>query len=278
MRLGCDLMHRRRGLATWIGLLGLAAFYALPLTQLIVTSLKTPLEAVNHPADYVFTPTLDAYESFFKEDWVSALKNSFIIGGSTAVLTLMLATPAAYAFSRSGGRLLTGGLALLIFLQMIPHTSMAIPLFRVLHEWGLLGSLQGVILGDVATVLPFAILVLRPFYGGVPLDLEDAAAVDGAGRFRTFRSIVLPLVANGVITVGMLVFIIAWGEFLFAILFLTDPTTYPVSALLQQRLAAFLTDWPGLMALASMAALPIAFIVLFGQRWLSRGISIGAVK
>jgi ABC-type glycerol-3-phosphate transport system permease component len=161
---------------------------------------------------------------------------------------------------------------------MIPQTSMVIPLYRVLAQWRLLGSLPGVILPTTALFVPFAVVIMIPFMKAVSRDIEEAAFVDGASRAQTLVHIVLPLVSNGLITVGMLVFILCWGEFLYSITFLLDPRLYPVSAVLSQQIGEFGTNWNALMALAIVTSLPIAALSIVGQRWLRNGLSMGGVK
>lgn len=188
-----------------------------------------------------------------------------------------MAIPAAYALARAGSRIVTVGVVLVV-MQMIPHTSMVIPLYKVLSNWNLLGTVQGVILADIGVFLPFAIIIMTPFMSSVSKDIEEAAAVDGANRLQIVGRIVLPLVANGIITVGLLLFIMGWGEFLFAINFLSDPNLYPLSALLSQQVGAYGINWSGLMALAVATSIPIALLSILGQRWLRNGLSIGALK
>jgi multiple sugar transport system permease protein len=124
-------------------------------------------------------------------------------------------------------------------------------------------------------MLPFCILLLRPFFRAVPREVEEAAQVDGAPKWRVFASIVLPLARNGVATAGALVFLITWGEFLYAITLLFEPSTYPISALLAQQHSNWGLDWPALMALASLSALPILVVYLFTYRLLTEGVSLG---
>jgi multiple sugar transport system permease protein len=112
----------------------------------------------------------------------------------------------------------------------------------------------------------------------VPVALEEAASIDGASSPRTFWSIVLPVARNGVATTGTLVFILSWGEFLYAINFLLSPGNYPLSALLAEQVSAFGIDWPGLMALAAITSIPILILFLFTYRLLREGLTLGAVK
>lgn len=259
----------------------LILIYVVPLYMLVATSLKgTNVEIYGAPAAVVFHPTVRAYEAIFSSGslWFS-IASSFVIAIGTTVLTLLLATPAAYALARGRHRLsLSFGLGMLIVLQMVPQTAAIIPLYRILGAWHLLDTRVGVILADSALFLPFTILILRPFMRAVPLDLEEAARIDGAGRLVIFAEIVLPLVKNGLATAATLIFILAWGEFIYAISILTTPTKYPISAVISQQISAYGVGWANLMALAVLCSLPILIVYAFGQRSLATGLTLGAVK
>jgi multiple sugar transport system permease protein len=180
--------------------------------------------------------------------------------------------------SRAWDRIVALVLIMLIVLQMVPQPMTVIPLYGVLANWHLLGSDAGLILADTALILPFSILLLRPFVLSVPRALYEAAAVEGASRRQTFARVVLPLMANGIATVTAIVFIIVWGEFIYASTLLTEGTTYPVSALLAQQIGANTANWNTLMALALLTSLPLLVVFLFAQRRLTAGITMGAVK
>jgi multiple sugar transport system permease protein len=161
---------------------------------------------------------------------------------------------------------------------MVPQTANVIPLFQIFGSWGLLDSTFGVILADTALLIPFAVLLMRPFFRAVPEALEEAASIDGASTWRTFRSIVLPVARNGVATAATLVFLLSWGEFLYAVNFLLTPGKYPLSALLAQQVSAFGINWPGLMALAVITSIPILVLFACTYRLLREGLTLGAVK
>jgi len=170
------------------------------------------------------------------------------------------------------------GLGLLIVLQMLPQTANVIPLYQVFGDWGLLDRRIGVIIADTALLTPFAVILMRPFFRSVPIELEEAASVDGASMIRTFWTVVLPVARNGAATTGTLVFLLAWGEFLYAVNFFLSPGTYPLSALLAQQVSAFGIDWPGLMALAVLTSIPVLIVYAVTYRLLRDGLTVGAVK
>jgi multiple sugar transport system permease protein len=252
--------------------------YALPVYWLLSISLKSTEEIFAHPAALVFRPSVSAYIHVIHEGIGRAAVSTLIVAGGTTVTCLLLALPAAYGLSRSVSIVVPAVLALLVVLQMVPQTSTVIPLYRVLGQWGLLGTYCGLILADTAMLLPFAVLVLRPFFRAVPRDVEEAAAVDGASPVAVFVRVVLPIARNGAMTVATLLFIITCGEFLYSINFLTDPRKYPLSATLAQQVTQYGIDWPALMAVSVLASVPAIVVFAAGQRSVVRGLSTGIGK
>lgn len=256
----------------------LTLMYGVPILWIVLTSFKSSADVIGTSSSFLFRPTTAAYAKAFNGDLLAALGQSATIAIGTTALVLLIAVPAAYALARTTGWVTSVGLGLLIVLQMMPQTANVIPLFKVLGNWVLLDSVFGVILADTALLTPFATLLLRPFFRAVPPQLEEAASIDGAGMFRTFWSICLPVARNGMFTVGTLTFLLAWGEFLYAVNFFLSPGSYPLSALLAMQVSAFGIDWPGLMALAVLTSIPILAVFLSTYRLLRDGLTVGAVK
>ncbi|WP_022872986.1 carbohydrate ABC transporter permease [Nesterenkonia alba] len=252
--------------------------YGVPMVWIVLTSFKRSSDVFDPSAAFVFEPTVQAYTRNLNSNLFDALQQSVSIAVGTTALVLLIAVPAAYALARVAHWSVTLGLVALIVLQMMPQTALVIPLFRHFGQWGLLDSLTGVIIADTALLAPFATLLLRPFFRAVPMSLEESGSLDGAGMFRTFWSIVLPLARNGVLTVGSITFLLAWGEFLYAVSFMLSPGGYPLSALLAQQVSAFGIDWPGLMALAVLTSIPILIVFVSSYRLLRDGLTVGAVK
>ena len=256
----------------------LSLMYGVPLLWIVLTSFKSSADVFGTQASFVFHPTLQAYRDSLDGDLLRALGQSVMISVGTTVVTLVIAIPAAYGLARTTGWLPTVGLGLLIVLQMMPQTATVIPLFQIFGGWHLLDTTAGVVLADAALLIPFATLLLRPFFRVVPPQLEEAASIDGAGMLRTFWSVALPVARNGLFTVGTLIFLLAWGEFLYAVNFFLTPGHYPLSALLAQQVSAFGINWPGLMALAVLTSIPILIVFTSTYRLLRDGLTVGAVK
>ena len=255
--------------------------YLVPLVWIVLTSLKTNAQVLRAPNDVLFSPTLDTYAEVVADAW-TAVATSLQVTLLVTAAVLVLGVPAAYALARRVGprwdRVAAVVLAALLVLQMVPQPMTVIPLYSVLAGWGLLGSLGGLVLADVALVLPFAVMLLRPFVLAVPASLYEAAQLDGAGQLQTFRSITLPLLRNGVLTVLSVVFISTWGEFVYAINFLPEGTVLPVSGLLARQTSTYAASWNTLMALAVLTSLPLLVVFAAAQRRLLSGLSLGAVR
>ena len=274
------ITHRtRRWFRLIAALLGLV--YLVPLIWVVLTSLKTKQQVLKDPNGLVFTPTLDTYADVVG-DGIGAILTSLQIAVAVTGVVLLLAVPAAFALarriSRRWGIVIAVVLAALLVLQMVPQPMTVIPLYSVLASWGLLGSLGGLILADIALLLPFAIMLLRPFVLAIPPSVYEAAELDGAGRWQTFRRIAVPMLGNGIVTVLAIVFISVWGEFVYAINFLPQGVVLPVSGLLAQQSSVYSTEWNSLMALAVITSLPLLLVFLISQKRLISGLALGAVK
>ena len=255
--------------------------YLIPLGWIVLTSLKVQAAVLQDPNGLIFTPTLQAYTDLFQTS-VGAIVTSLQIAVLVTAAVVLLAVPAAFALARRANvwvaRVIAIGLAVLLVLQMIPQPMTVIPLYSVLASWGLLGSLGGLIIADIALMLPFAIMILRPFAMSIPRALYEAAEIDGATAWRSFRSITVPMMGNGIFTLMSVVFIGAWGEFVYAINFLPQGTVLPVSGLLASQNTTYAANWNNLMALAVITSLPLLVVFIVSQRRLINGLSLGAVK
>ncbi len=253
--------------------------YGMPALFMVMTSLRTTEDTFRQAFGFNFVPTFNAYASLpAAYDLSAALWSSLTITVVSSIAVMLLGVPAAYGLARMTGRRNAIALGTLIVLQLLPASTLVLPLYQVLRSIGLLGTVPGVILAIVGHTLPFAIVLLRPFFLAVPLDIEAAATLDGASRVKMFFSVVLPLARNGVITVGVLVSMIIWGDFIFPITLLVDPKDYPLSTLLAQQVGAHDINWPRLMALAILTSLPVLLLFLATERRLVAGLSMGGIK
>jgi multiple sugar transport system permease protein len=259
----------------------LTVTYLVPLIWVVVEAFKSDSENNTAPDALVFTPTLATIRTVIGSAAGSVLL-SLVIASIATVAVIVAGVPAAYALTRLTspwwGRVSAVTAIILLVLQMVPQPMTVIPLYGVLATWHLLGSIGGLAIADTALVLPFSILLLRPFALAIPRTLYEAAALDGAGNAQTLFRIVIPLLRNGIATVASIVFIGVWGEFIYATNFLSEGSTLPVSALLAEQISIYSTNWNRLMALALLTSLPLLVVFLFAQRRLTAGLNLGAVR
>jgi multiple sugar transport system permease protein len=266
---------------TLLGVLILAV-YLFPVYWMIATSLKSFGDIFAVPPQLIpLPPTITAYFQAVINDPQAyrAIINSVVISVSTLVLTLVLAAPAAYALARRRLPFTVVVVFMLLLAQMVPTIIIAGPLFIIFSQIGLDDSYLALILADTTIItLPFAIIILRPFFLSVPRDLEDAAMVDGCSRFGAFWRVVLPVVVPGLITAGAIAFLMAWGEFVFGLTLLTNEQLQPVTVALNELQGQYGTRWNNLMAVSTAIALPIIVIFVSLQRWIVSGLTAGATK
>jgi len=205
------------------------------------------------------------------------LRASLIIGLGSTLLVLLLATPAAYALSRFRMRRRKDLAFWVLSQRMMPPIVAAFPLFFMFRTLGWIDTYHGMILVHAAINIPLAVLLLMSFFDEVPVDLDDAAMVDGATRFGAFRQVILNYVRGGLAATAVLAFVFSWNEFLLSLVLTTGQIrTVPVAS--STFTTAFATEWGYLAALGTASMVPIFFFILLVQRHLVRGLSLGAVK
>jgi len=274
--------RRRRVLALRLALLALALVITLlPVYWMAITSLKTQVEVFASPPTFVpQRPTSENYVSLFANRNMGAyLLNSLIVVGASVLLALVVGSLAAYALARFRMGRLNDRLSFLVLSPlMIPPIAIVVPIFLILQQVGLLNKHLGLILVYTAFNLPFVVWMMRSFFQEVPIDLEEAAMVDGASRLSAFWHIMLPLAAPGLVATAIFAIIVTYNEFFFALTLTSTPAaaTLPVgtAALIGKTQTLF-----GEMAAAGVVATaPIVFFALLVQRHLVRGLTMGAVK
>jgi multiple sugar transport system permease protein len=203
---------------------------------------------------------------------------SLLVGLGTALLALLVAVPAAYALSKYRLRVTLVIVSALLVAQIVPSIVLATSLFIVFHWIHLLNSYPGLILADGTYAIPFAILVLRAFFFSLPNELMDAARVDGASEWRTFRLVVIPLARSAVITVAVFAFLAGWADFIFALTVLNGTGIQPITLGIYNYLGNYSTDWGAVMAAAVIALVPAGVMLVVAQRYIASGLTAGSVK
>jgi multiple sugar transport system permease protein len=207
-----------------------------------------------------------------------ALINSTIISSVTTVICLFFGSIAAYAISRLRFRFKSTVMTLILAISFFPAVAIIAPLFIQYTQLGLIDTYASVIITDTVFALPLTIWLLVAFFRELPVDLEDAAKVDGATTIQAFRKVIVPLAAPGVFTTAILTFIYAWNEFLFANTFLFDETTQPVTVVIPNFATIYTVDYGAQAAASVIVTVPLVIMVLIFQRRIVSGLTAGAVK
>ena len=252
-----------------------------PVYWMVNTSFQRGVDIQGSPHFLPFgTGTLNNYRKVFHRDYFfQALQNSLIVTLLVVSCGLALALFAAVALARLRFRGRTRFIITVLIIQMVPPEAMVISLFKVLDGWQLVNTIFGLTLVYLVFVLPFTIWTLRGFVAGVPVDLEEAAMVDGCSRFKAFRKITFPLMAPGLIATGTFAFIQAWNEFIFALVLMNKPDKQTLPIWLQAfNEGAKGTDWGGVMAGSTVLSIPVIIFFLIVQSRMSEGLMAGAVK
>jgi N,N'-diacetylchitobiose transport system permease protein len=206
------------------------------------------------------------------------LRNSVVVALATVLASGLLSLFAAIAVARFRFRLRSSVLVMILVVQMVPMEALVIPLFIQVRTLGMLNSLLGLVVVYVGFSLSFAIWNLRGFVAAVPVELEEAAYLDGASWWRMFRSVLLPLVAPGLVATSVFSFITAWNEFIFALTFMQDDSKYTVAVGLRRFFGQYGTDWGYVMAASTLITIPVMVFFVIVQRRLTSGLVSGAVK
>jgi multiple sugar transport system permease protein len=253
----------------------------LPLVWMITTSIKPQSELfLIPPAFFPEEVTFEHYRRLLTETpFLTYLRNSVILAGGTTVLVIVVATLGAHSlvrFSYPGRETIAGAV---LFTYLLPSVVLVIPLYFLMAALGLVNSLFSLVIAYTSFALPFALWLLRSFMSAIPPDLEAAAMVDGASRFRAFIDVILPQAAPGIISTALFTAILAWNEYLFALVLINSDASRPLTTgVMNMLVTSFNIEWSLLMAASVMMSVPLLVVFVFLQKYLTRGFGAGAVK
>jgi multiple sugar transport system permease protein len=268
----------RRRFDRWLLLtLGVLLLTLSPVGWLLMMSFKTEADALAMPPKLFFVPTFENYSGLLETRFLRPLLNSVVVATVTTVLSLALGVPAAYALSRTR-TWLTGGIGFWILAtRMAPPIAFAIPFFLAYRTVGWLDTLGGLIVIYLTFNLSLVIWLMRAFFDGIPVSLEEAAWIDGASLGQTLRAVILPLTAPGIAASAILCFLAAWNDFFFAlVLTRSSAMTAPVAIVNFMHYAGW--DWGRITAGSMIVALPVIAFALPVRRYLVSGLTAGALK
>ena len=266
----------------YLGILVFMTFILLPFVEMFYASLR--------PLDHLFRSPYQFYSddlSFwaYREMWNTVpmlgryIFNSFFLATSVAVITLIFVIPAAYSYARFKFPAKNTSLYVLLAINMFSGAVLLIPLYKVLRTFGLLNSYQAMIVPGVAFLIPTSIWLLKSYFEKIPIDLEEAAFVDGASRVQILRHIIAPLSTPGLVVVGIYAFIGAYAQqFLFAITFNQKKEYMPIPSGLYEFIGYQSVKWNEMMAASLVGIAPVLLVFIFLQKYIVEGLTAGAVK
>lgn len=276
-------MARRKRIRQMIVLTLLVAvvlFMIFPFIWMLSTSIKPPEEIFTQVPRWIpLKPTLDNFKNIlFKTSFPRYFLNSVLVGFVTMVVSLVDTIFAGYALSRYNFRGKTTFLMWLLVSQMFPPVLLIIPIFVFMLKLGLVNTYASLIITYATFALPFSTWMLKAYFDTVPIDLEEAAKVDGCNEVQALTKIILPLAAPGIVTVALFIFILAWHEYMFALTLTstTEMRTLPVGISL--FLGEYRTLWGSLMAGSVVVTTPVVIFFVYLQRYIVQGLTLGAVK
>lgn len=270
-----DRRSQRQLVLTILGIL-LTALMLFPFYMILNYSLMNQIDILRYPPPLIPPVlTFEGYREAFKVVG-GYIRTSLIYGLGTVVVAMTIAAPAAYALSRIRSRVSMALMLVLLLAQMAPGIVVANSLYALFTKIGILNTYWAVILADCTGAVPFAIIVMRAFMLGIPREMSEAATVDGAGHWTTFTAIILPISRTAIITAALFSFLSGWGDFMMALIL--NPITTPITVGIYYFIGSYSTNWPSVMAVAMIAAVPAIILLTSAQRYIAAGITAGAVK
>ena len=223
-------------------------------------------------------PTLENYATAFRPEFRIYFINSMVVSLSTVMITVTLALLAAYTFTRSQTRTILICMSLVVAAQMFPASAIIIPIYKLMKSADLLNTYASLVLAYITVTLPVAIWMLRAFMARLPVELDEAAAIDGCGPLRTFFAVILPLCRPGIVATAVFVLIVTWQEFLFALSFTStkDMRTLPVG--MNDFIGQYGIRYGELMASSVLVSIPVVAVFFLLQRQFVAGLTAGALK
>ncbi len=269
----------------WVFLVILLLFAILPMLWMFMTSIKTQFGALQYPPEWIPTNiTFEEYRRLLSPtsqvggEFLRFLWNSVYVSAATTVLGVAVAVPAAYAFSRFRFPGRKFWFFAVLFRNMFPAVVFLMPLFIMMRFFYLVNTHASLIITYLTFGLPLSIWLLKGFYDNIPIQLEQAARIDGATRFQAFILVVMPLSAPGIVATAIYSFISAWNEYVYALTFLNNDELLTLPVGLQRFFSEYATNWPGLMAASFIMSVPVVVLFLILQKYFVRALTEGAVK
>jgi ABC-type glycerol-3-phosphate transport system permease component len=253
----------------------------LPVLTMVVTSIKTPEEVLNTNNFFPKRLSFINYDKVIRgTEFARYILNSLFVAISVTLISTIVSIMAGYSLSRYSKKIkaLSFSVYMLLILQMFPALLVIIPLFMIINSMGINDTFYAIILVYISFSLPLNIWMLQGFFDGIPLELEEAALIDGASRFATLIKIVVPIASPGVASTAIFAFNYCWNEFMFSSIFIKSNTLRMMTVGLYSFRSYNTTAWGSVMAAATIAVMPVTLFLIFMQNYIVKGLTAGAVK
>lgn len=276
-------MKRERRQKIIFFVVGLVIFiiFLFPLYWMLVTALKTQVEIFEVPTPlWPRDLTLEAFQKQLSasSDTLRGFKNSLIISVGAMLIATVLSIPAAYGLARFRFKMKKAFILTILITQMLPSTLVLTSLYIAFSGMQLLNNYFAPILADATIGLPFSVIILRSYFVSIPKELDEAAEIDGCGPLNSFFRIMLPIARPGVVVAAVFSFVYAWGDLIYGLTFMTDPTMRPITSSIYNYVQQYQTLWNSTMAFGIIAIFPVILIFIFMQRYIVSGLTNGAIK
>jgi len=255
-----------------------------PVVWMISTSFKSPGEVYSYPPKLLpKTLNLNGYGKLITKtsrsfNFLAWVRSSLVVAVFSTLFSLIIASMGGYGLSRYKFRGKKPLMYSILMTQVLPGALLLVPLYTIMGNFELLDTLFGLILANVTFAVPFCTWMLKGFFDGIPCSLDEAARVDGAGKFTTFYRVILPLTVPGLVATGIFSFITGWNEYLFASVFIRSYNKWTLPVGIASLSGQYSTDWATIMAGSFFITLPVVVLFLFFQKYLVSGMTAGAVK
>lgn len=276
-------MKRERRQKIIFFVVGLVIFiiFLFPLYWMLVTALKTQVEIFEVPTPlWPRDLTLEAFQKQLSasSDTLRGFKNSLIISVGAMLIATVLSIPAAYGLARFRFKMKKAFILTFLITQMLPSTLVLTSLYIAFSGMQLLNNYFAPILADATIGLPFSVIILRSYFVSIPKELDEAAEIDGCGPLNSFFRIMLPIARPGVVVAAVFSFVYAWGDLIYGLTFMTDPTMRPITSSIYNYVQQYQTLWNSTMAFGIIAIFPVILIFIFMQKYIVSGLTNGAIK
>ena len=276
------MRHQRLigGAASYLVLGICAVLVLIPILWMVSTSIKIESETITIPPEWIPAhPTLESYVRLWKEyPFLTYFKNSIIISLGAVVISVLFSCLAGYGVTRFDFKGKNGFLSFVLMTQMFPSIMLLIPYYKVLDLYGLKDSLVGMMFVYISFTIPFCSWMMVGFFRTIPIELDEAAIIDGCSRWKAFYKIVLPMTLPGISSSAIYAFITAWNEYMFAQVLIISPELKTVPLGIAELNGFYKILWNDLMAASVIASLPLVILFIFLQKYFISGLTAGAVK